>query len=704
MIDPRSRSRRVSRRLIAVLILTLLGMFLSVMFGNLLITRAQVSEEQPTPASEPATTEGNKIYLPVVQNGDERLFEQDLPPNLPDRGLIYDGLRINPNVCRNGFQVGNSKHCTHGPDMALLKNSVAREADPLTARDLNAVNLTCEGDGVTGNRVQVLYARATDRADRYSQYLPSLQQWATDADQIFYDSATETGGTRRIRFVHDSNCTLSIPNVVLSATADDNFSNTITELEALGYTRSDRKYMIFMDATILCGIGTLYGDDQSAQANANNFGPSYGRTDAGCWGGHTAAHEFTHNLGGVQNSAPHTSGGYHCVDEYDVMCYSDSPNYPAMQYLCPSSAQENRLDCNHDDYYHTNPTAGSYLSSHWNVANSQFLINTNLPTPTPTFTPTPTNTPLPGCSIYASSNVPLAIQDLVTVDSILNVPSSFTLTDVNVVNLNLAHTWDTDVDLFLISPSGTQVELFTDVGGSDDNFINTVLDDSATIAITAGVAPFTGRYRPEGLLSAFTGQTASGTWRLRIADDEANDTGTLNGWALELCTSSTATATPTSTPVPATSTATSTSTSTATSTATNTATSTPVPPTNTATNTPVPPTSTPTRTPVPASGTLRAVKYRDLNNDRRRNNTEPYLSGWVMKVYNSQGVLVNTLSTNGSGQANFTVPIGQYTVCETLVSGWTNTEPGSINTTYAQPCYTVTVNKNKITTATFGNR
>lgn len=58
------------------------------------------------------------------------------------------------------------------------------------------------------------------------------------------------------------------------------------------------------------------------------------------------------------------------------MCYSDEPYYPIMQQLCPAD-HEQRLDCNHDDYYHTNPQPDSYLATHWNVADSQFLSSVN---------------------------------------------------------------------------------------------------------------------------------------------------------------------------------------------------------------------------------------------------------------------------------------------------------------------------------------
>jgi hypothetical protein len=230
----------------------------------------------------------------------------------------------------------------------------------------------CDGDGVTGNRVQVIYARASNVPDRYATYLPSFQQWIAGVDAIFNESAAQTGGSRHVRFVHDANCTPVILNVTLSPSGDDNFANTINELEAMGYSRGDRKYLIFMDARVYCGIGLIAYDDQPGSYNANNYGDTFGRIDAGCWSDVIPAHELMHQLGGVQMTAPHSSKDWHCYDGWDDMCRPT--NGTPLQVLCTYPGAGNLFDCNHDDYYSTNPPAGSYLAAHWNAADSIFLF------------------------------------------------------------------------------------------------------------------------------------------------------------------------------------------------------------------------------------------------------------------------------------------------------------------------------------------
>ena len=141
---------------------------------------------------------------------------------------------------------------------------------------------------------------------------------------------------------------------------------------------------------------------------------------------------------------------------------------------------------------------------------------------------------IPLYKIVGSTDIPKTIPDLGTVTSSLDV-SGLTSRLINMsVTLDISHTFDADLDVFLISPSGTRVELFTDIGGGGDNFTNTTLADVATTSITSGTAPFTGSFKPEGTLAALNGENPNGTWKLEVSDDSLADVGTLNSWSLTL--------------------------------------------------------------------------------------------------------------------------------------------------------------------------
>lgn len=135
-------------------------------------------------------------------------------------------------------------------------------------------------------------------------------------------------------------------------------------------------------------------------------------------------------------------------------------------------------------------------------------------------------------TVVNSANVPKSIVDLSTINSNLTVNGfKGTIKDLN-VKLNISHAWDADLDVFLISPLGTRIQLFTDVGIGGANFTNTILDDEANTSIASGTAPFTNSFKSEGLLSGVDGQNPNGTWRLEITDDSAGDSGKLNSWSL----------------------------------------------------------------------------------------------------------------------------------------------------------------------------
>jgi hypothetical protein len=270
--------------------------------------------------------------------------------------------------------------CTHGPDAAPPGIDIKTPRPPLPAsRTEGAAPGTvlpiCTGDGTSGPRVQLVYARPAGTPDRYDAYAASFQTWAAQIDAGVKESAEQTAGTRRIRFVHDASCTPVINRLVLTAAAAADLGAFNAEIRQAYADRTDRRFLVWMDAASFCGVGELRLDDRPDWLNQNNAARSLvSRVDSGCWGipgALSEAHELFHTLGAVQPSAPHSTGSSHCLDEIDRMCGGDSSGKPVVM-ACPDG-REDLFDCNHDDYFHTDPAPGSYLATHWNTADSRFL-------------------------------------------------------------------------------------------------------------------------------------------------------------------------------------------------------------------------------------------------------------------------------------------------------------------------------------------
>jgi subtilisin-like proprotein convertase family protein len=117
----------------------------------------------------------------------------------------------------------------------------------------------------------------------------------------------------------------------------------------------------------------------------------------------------------------------------------------------------------------------------------------------------------------------------------LDYEDSGDILDLN-VTLNISHQYDADLRVWLVSPTGTQVLLFANVGSFHQNFTDTTFDDDATADITQGVAPYTGTFRPQEPLSAFNGENAQGTWTLLVLDDASGFSGVLNSWSITVKT------------------------------------------------------------------------------------------------------------------------------------------------------------------------
>lgn len=108
------------------------------------------------------------------------------------------------------------------------------------------------------------------------------------------------------------------------------------------------------------------------------------------------------------------------------------------------------------------------------------------------------------------------------------------ISDIN-VTLDISHTYVADLILTLIAPSGTEVVLARNNGGSGDNFTGTTFDDAANVSISSVSAPFSGTYRSIGNLSILNGQNFSGDWKLRLEDRGVGDDGILNNWSITYC-------------------------------------------------------------------------------------------------------------------------------------------------------------------------
>jgi len=123
--------------------------------------------------------------------------------------------------------------------------------------------------------------------------------------------------------------------------------------------------------------------------------------------------------------------------------------------------------------------------------------------------------------------------------SIPNPDKSFTIGHL-AVQVNITAPKDGDVAALLIAPDGTRIGLFGFVGGTGSNFFYTAFDDSATVPIGSGVAPFLGVYKPVdltafgfGTLTSQIGKPVDGTWKLFLTDQTGDNLGVvLNSWSL----------------------------------------------------------------------------------------------------------------------------------------------------------------------------
>jgi hypothetical protein len=249
---------------------------------------------------------------------------------------------------------------------------------------------------------RVLYVLPPSTLDWYEERVPLIRAGIAAAQGIVLESSLPHGVDVRLKFVCDANGEIDIPK--LRTTEGPNvatFGTITSELRAQGFDKPNEKYWVLYEGLhAACGgcvgQGQAWYDDRPGAENYHNRGNMYAITYIGNYGPIRAPtatftnvmlHEAGHTMGAVQLSAPHTSGGFHCDDGADIMCYADgAPGSKYASDLCPrllvtSVGPEMPWDCGNDDYFHPIPPAGSYLDTHWNIGSpaNRFVVWTRAP-------------------------------------------------------------------------------------------------------------------------------------------------------------------------------------------------------------------------------------------------------------------------------------------------------------------------------------
>jgi large repetitive protein len=132
---------------------------------------------------------------------------------------------------------------------------------------------------------------------------------------------------------------------------------------------------------------------------------------------------------------------------------------------------------------------------------------------------------------YTSPYGPQNIPDRGVLNSVMEITDAHAIVNLQVL-LDITHGRNSDLLVYLVSPSGTRVELVSGLPRSGRDLTGTVLSDDAELSILQGTAPYTGAYRPVGELSVLNGELVQGAWTLEVHDLAAGQTGALNHWAL----------------------------------------------------------------------------------------------------------------------------------------------------------------------------
>ena len=140
-------------------------------------------------------------------------------------------------------------------------------------------------------------------------------------------------------------------------------------------------------------------------------------------------------------------------------------------------------------------------------------------------------------STFTGDNTGAIIDGTSFVDSKANVNLSGNIGQdyvIDSVKIDISHSYVGQLEIKLISPDGTSLDLSIGNGGSSSNYYSTLFIDNAN-NISNASGPFTDSFQPEGgnFISKFNGSGVNGDWTLEINDIFASDSdGTFNSFEI----------------------------------------------------------------------------------------------------------------------------------------------------------------------------
>jgi hypothetical protein len=295
---------------------------------------------------------------------------------------------------------------THGPDSLALDRRAPGAAGVYSV-DNHAPWNRCEYDaaapktadatdlpGLSGlPQVHAVYVVPAKTPSRFPQFAAMFQADARQASALVQTLGRDVRWDLRTATLNPTYCggaTVLDITVFQSRynarqlAGSNQFSLVYNELKASGrFNVVTKKYVAWLDAgSQYCGQGSLYQDTTRSATNASEINRTTGivyrpyANDAATGGfcrGRTLLHELGHNLGAVQQVAPHAFDGAHCNDDNnDTMCYTATGQ--------PTSPEGPQFDSGKNDYWDLGASKPTTADDGYPRASSE-MLGWNVSTP-----------------------------------------------------------------------------------------------------------------------------------------------------------------------------------------------------------------------------------------------------------------------------------------------------------------------------------